>query len=895
MSKALTNATHSRNSTSTASELLPLSEDQTRTVVDEWNQTSAPYPASAGLHQLFEAQAARTPAAPAIEQEGRRLSYAEVNAKANQLARYLHSSGVRPGDPVAICLGSSPEFLISLLAVLKAGGACVPLDPAYPKTRLAFMLEDVRARVLVTQPDLRAELGPLTTPVVDLATVWPFVEQQSSQDLAGPTPVENPAYIIYTSGSTGTPKGVLLSHRGLVNHGTVSVELYGLCPGDRMLQFSSISFDIAIEEIFPTWLAGGTVILKPAGFSLGFAEFSEFVRKNDITVLDLPTAYWHEWTNYLFENRTSPAKNLRLVIVGGEKVSAAILRRWYARAGNQVRWINTYGPTEASVIVTAYEPEASEVEDLSSVPIGRPIANTQIHVLGPGLAPVAAGEAGELCIGGVGVAGGYLNRPELTAEKFVADRFSSNPNARLYRTGDRVRYLANGEIEFLGREDDQVKIRGFRVEPGEIEEVLGNHSAVGEAAVVAREDGGGEKRLVAYIVPVKESTLNELQLREYLQQRLPDYMIPSAFVTLSAMPKTANGKVDRRALPELTLSTPSDIGTTSGDDPLQHRLLKIWRDVLSRPVGLRDNFFEVGGHSLLAAKLMHRIGLAVGRPLPLALLLEAPTVEQLAAALHQEGWSRHWSSLVAIQPEGTKPPFFCVHGVGGNVVGFRDLGRHMAPTHPFYGVQARGLDGRQPHLTTIEEMATHYLSEIRSVQPHGPYFLGGFSFGGLVAYEMAQQLHACGEEVGLLAFFDTYPGNLKPLASSLLASLRTPSLQLLTQAGRSVRRRVRVFWRMLTIPRPLREAFRSNSRAATNCKLQAYAGQATLFRASEKSIRSDDPYAGWHQLLQGGLKIQDIPGSHNGILVEPEVAVLAENLKSTIDNALANRRVLVAQ
>jgi aspartate racemase len=895
MSKALTSVTHSRDSSPTASQLPALSEDERRVVVEDWNQTSAPYPASTCLHQLFEAQVALTPGAPAIQQEGRKLSYAEVNAKANQLAHYLRSSGVRQGDLIAICLGSSPEFLISLLAVLKAGGACVPLDPAYPKQRLAFMLRDVRARVIVTQAELRAQLEPLATPTIDLASVWPFVEQQNSQNLPETSAPENSAYIIYTSGSTGTPKGVLLPHRGLVNHGTASVKLYGLCPGDRMLQFSSISFDIAIEEIFPTWLAGGTVVLKSAGFSLGFAEFSEFVRKNDITVLDLPTAYWHEWTNHLFENRQSPAENLRLVIVGGEKVSAPILRRWQTCARNQVRWINTYGPSEASVIATAYEPEASEIEALSSVPIGRPIANTRIYVLGPGLDPVAAGEPGELCIGGVGVASGYLNRPELTAEKFVVDPFGSKPNGRLYRTGDRVRYRPNGEIEFLGREDDQVKIRGFRVEPGEIEGVLGDHSAVAEAAVVAREGSEGEKRLIAFVVVARDSSFNESGLREYLQQRLPDYMVPSVFVTLPAMPKTSNGKVDRRALLEVELPAQSETGIAAGEDPLQRKLLKIWRDVLSRPVGLRDNFFEVGGHSLLAAKLMHRIGQAVGRPLPLALLLEAPTVEQLAVALHQEGWSRHWSSLVAIQPEGAKPPFFCVHGVGGNVVGFRDLGRHMAPTHPFYGVQARGLDGRQPHLTTIEEMATHYLSEIRSVQPRGPYFLGGFSFGGLVAYEMAQQLHACGEEVGLLAFFDTYPGNLKPVASSLLASLRNPSWQLLTQAGRSVRRRVRVAWRMLTIPGPLREAFRSNSRAAAKCKLQAYPGQATLFRASEKSIRSDDPYAGWHQLLQGGLNINDIPGSHNGILVEPEVAVLAESLKSTIDNALANRRVLVAQ
>jgi thioesterase domain-containing protein len=325
-------------------------------------------------------------------------------------------------------------------------------------------------------------------------------------------------------------------------------------------------------------------------------------------------------------------------------------------------------------------------------------------------------------------------------------------------------------------------------------------------------------------------------------------------------------------------------------------VLKIWQEVLGRPVGLQDNFFESGGHSLLAAKLMHRIGQAIGRALPLALLLESPTVERMLTVLRQEGWSRHWSSLVAIQPEGSKPPFFCIHGVGGNVVGFRDLGRHMAPTNPFYGLQARGLDGQQSPLSTIEAMASHYLKEISSVQPRGPYFFGGFSLGGLVAYEMAQQLRAQGEEVGLLVLFDTYPGNLNPLASSLLKSLRTPSRQLLVLLGRSIRRRSRVLWRMLTFPGALREVFQANSRAAAQYRLKPYAGQAMLFRASEQSPRNgDDPYAAWRDLLPAGLEIQDIPGSHNGILVEPEVAVLAQRLKHCIDTALTRDRALATQ
>jgi amino acid adenylation domain-containing protein len=891
MSNTFTRA--SQGSPQTMSAPSGLSEDERRLVVEEWNRTAAPYPSTECLHQLFEKQALRTPSACAVEQSGRRLSYAELNETANQLAHYLRSSGVRSDDRVAICLGPSPEFLISLLAILKAGGACVPLDPSYPSQRRKFMLEDVQARALLTSPEILAELGPIATPAIDLNTVWPFVRQQNNQNLRETCGPENLAYVIYTSGSTGTPKGVLLGHRGLVNHSTAAVELYNLGAGERMLQFSSLSFDIAIEEIFPTWLSGGTVVLKDAGFSLGFQEFSDFVRKHEVSALDLPTAYWHEWTNFLFDHKQCPPENLRLVIVGGEKVSAPILQRWHSLAGGKVRWVNTYGPSEASVIATAYEPSSEEAATLTSVPIGRPIANVQIYLLDASMDPVPIGERGELYIGGAGIAFGYLNRPALTEEKFVRDPFAGGQNARLYRTGDMARYRPDGEIEFLGREDDQVKIRGFRVEPGEIEEVLGRHPKVRESAVIASEGEGGEKRLVAYAVLAKGSTVSESDLRVYLNEQLPDYMVPSAFVMLEAMPVTANGKVDRQNLPALTAHTEPDI-PANGTDPLQRRVLKIWQEVLGRSVGLRDNFFESGGHSLLAAKLMHRIGQVVGRPLPLALLLESPTVERLLLVLRQDGWSRHWSSLVAIQPEGSQPPFFCIHGVGGNVVGFRDLGRHMGPTHPFYGLQARGLDGTQTHLSTIEEMASHYLREIASVQPRGPYFLGGFSFGGLVAYEMSQQLQAQGEEVGLLVLFDTYPGNLKPMAGSLLKSLRTPSKRLLVQMGRSIRRRSRVFWRMLTFPRPLREVFQANGRAAGQYRLKSYAGPVMLFRASEQSLRNEDPYAAWQQLLPSGLEIQDIPGSHNGILVEPEVAVLAQRLKSCIDTALTRRRALAA-
>ena len=461
-----------------------------------------------------------------------------------------------------------------------------------------------------------------------------------------------------------------------------------------MLQFSSISFDIAIEEIFPTWAAGGTVVLKPEDFSLGFSEFVSFLREYSITALDLPTAYWHEWTNYLHENpRLTLPASLRLVIVGGEKVSAAGLARWQERVAGQIRWINTYGPSEASVIATAFEPAAGETP--TSVPIGRPIANTQIHLLDADRQPVGIGTPGEIYIAGDGVALGYLNRPELTAEKFVQDPFSSDSAARMYRTGDMARYRDDGEIEFLGRQDNQIKIRGFRVEPGEIEEVLARHEAVREAAVIAQEPSPGQKRLLAYVVMSRSlGAAGGERLRAYLKERLPDYMVPSLVFLLEALPLTPNGKIDRRALGQMNPAATVENVETVNDGSLSGKIAAIWTEVLDRPVGLNDNFFELGGHSLLAARMMHRLGQMMGRPLPLAMLLQAPTVEQLSAALQGNSLVRYWSSIVAIQPEGAKAPFFCIHGVGGNVVGFRDLGRHMGRPIPFTDYKLAALMGR---------------------------------------------------------------------------------------------------------------------------------------------------------------------------------------------------------
>jgi len=868
-------------------DLCMLTEEERRRILIEWNQTACDYPREKCLHELVAAQAELAPDKTAVIWKEQQLSYRRFNSRANQLAHYLAERGVGPNVKVAICLNPSLDFAVAVLGVLKSGAACVPLDPKYPQERLAYMLRDVGAEVLITERGMLSADSSAGCEVLFLAEksdaldTWPTSNPGTS---ATPSDI---AYVIYTSGSTGKPRGVLLPHAGLVNYNFNMAREYAMSPADRVLQFCSVSFDIAVEELFITWLSGATLVMKSDEMPLAVPEFLSWVERNGITVLDLPTAYWHEWMHQVSELRKPAPDDLRLVIVGGEKVSAKAYAAWVCSV-SRVRWVNTYGPTEGSIAATMYEPKSDSDVIPENIPIGRPVANVRIYLFDPQLNPVPVGIAGELHIGGIGVARGYLNRPELTAEKFISDPFSAEPGARLYKTGDLACYLPSGEIEFVGRTDDQVKIRGFRVELGEIEFALAKHPGVREVAVVTREDQAGDKRLVAYVVPAQQAALTAQDLRRYLQKQMPDHMVPSAFAILSAMPLTPNGKIDRRGLPAPEAEVSAE--TTSATDVLESQLVRIWEDVLGKKrIGIRDNFFELGGHSLVAAKLMYRIGQMLGKNLPLAMLVGSPTIEQLAAALRQDGWSHHWSSLVPIQPSGSEPPFFCIHGVGGNAIGFHELGRRMGPDYPFYGLQSQGLDGKHSCHTSIEEMAAHYISEICSVQPEGPYFVGGFSFGGLVAYEMAQQLRASGHEVGLLVLFDTYPGNLKAVGTSLIDLLLHPTLQhwfhdLPRIAGKRIRRSLKN-WR---VPQVLRDVRDSNTMAADRYKLRPYAGKTALVRAAEKSLRStEDPLAAWNGLISN-LDIHEIPGDHYDMLVEPQVNSLAECLKSCIENACSD-------
>jgi amino acid adenylation domain-containing protein/non-ribosomal peptide synthase protein (TIGR01720 family) len=611
-----------------------LSEAERERILVQWNETGADYPSGQCIHKLFEAQAERTPEAVAVISGDARVSYRELNRRANQLAHYLRTLGVGPEILVALAMERSIEMAVGLLGILKAGGAYLPLDTAYPPQRLAFMLEDALATVLITEERLVDELPLSRARVVCLDSDWGIISQQGAENLPGDVGAENLAYVIYTSGSTGQPKGTLITHHAVINHSWAIASRLDFQTGERGLQFHSISFDAAVEELFPLWFKGGAVVLPGAGLLVPDTGFLRMIEQQKLTVLNFPVSYWHEWVKELSRAEERLPDCLRLVIVGGEKVSVERFIAWQKVAGDDVRWVNTYGPTEATVSATIYEPPSSMEERLSltDVPIGVPISNVQMYILDQSLHPVPVGVTGELYIGGAGLARGYLRQPAQTAEKFIPNPYGSEAGARLYRTGDLARFRANGEIEFVGRVDHQVKVRGFRIELGEIETLLSRHPSVSLALAIVREDGPTAKRIVAYIVSEEGTPPAASELRAYLQERLPEYMLPAAFVMLDQLPLTPGGKVDRRALPapEQVRTQASDGSSASPRNATEETLAAIWSQVLGiKRVGIHDNFFELGGDSILSIQVIARTNQA-GLQLTPKQIFEHRTIARLA-------------------------------------------------------------------------------------------------------------------------------------------------------------------------------------------------------------------------------------------------------------------------
>ncbi|MFB7620583.1 amino acid adenylation domain-containing protein [Kitasatospora sp. NPDC056181] len=727
-----------------------LDADERDRLLTEWNDTAAEV-AVATVPGLFEARVARTPDAIALVADGVELTYAQLDARANRLARLLISRGVGPESLVALCLERGVDLMVGLLGVLKAGGAYLPLDPAYPEQRIAFMVEDAApAVVLATAATARAVPGPvlvLDAPqtVRDLDALGTAAPADGER--TAPLSPAHPAYVIYTSGSTGRPKGVVVSHTGVASLVAGHVRDLGVGPGSRVGQFASPSFDTFGWEWFMGLLTGAALVVVPQEQRLGRA-LPEFLAAGGVTHVTLPPAVLAT----LDEGSIGPDV---VLVVAGEATGPELTTRW----SRGRRMFNSYGPTETTVDATLWRCEA----DAPEVPIGGPVVNTRVYVLDDALAPVPVGVAGELYVAGTGLARGYLGRPGLTAQRFVADPFGG-PGARMYRTGDRARWTPRGELVFAGRTDDQVKIRGMRIEPGEVEAVLSAHPGLARAAVVVREDAPGDRRLVAYAVPAPGAAGPDggglpALLREFLQERLPAHLVPSAVVVLDALPLTVNGKLDRAALPVPDPGAGAGAGGERGRGPagaLEEAVCEAFARVLGvAAVGVDDDFFALGGHSLLAVSLMERLR-ERGVSVSVRDLIAHPTPARLMATLNLSSVRDSLGALLPIRTGGSRPAFFFVHPGGGLGWCYLPFARFVPPGHPLYGLQADGIDGSGELASSVEEMAARYVERIRSVQEHGPYHLVGWSFGGTPAHEIALRLRAEGEQVALV-LMDAYP------------------------------------------------------------------------------------------------------------------------------------------
>ena len=723
-----------------------LDQQELQQVLYDWNATEHEYPRTQVLPQIFEAQAQDEADKIALIFEDHSLTYGELNRRANQLAHYLQRQGLELEGRVALCVESSLDLAVGILGILKAGGAYVPLDPTYPLERLAFMLTDAQAPLLLTQQRLLARL-PQHAQAICLDTDWQQVAQESTENLCSAITPTNLAYVIYTSGSTGTPKGVQGTHRATLNRFAWMWDTYPFTEHDVCCQKTSLSFVDAIWELLGPLVKGQRVVIFPDDARKDLGQMVTQLARGYVTRMVLVPSLLRALLD-AYEDIQERLPELRFWVSSGEALPIELAKRFHQRLPG-CTLLNLYGSSEVAADVTCYD--TSLLGDaVTCMPIGKPIANTRVYVLDPHLQPVAPGLAGELYSGGIGVARGYLGRPDLTAEKFIPDPFSSEPSARMYRTGDRARHLPDGSIEYLGRHDNQVKIRGLRIELGEIEAALTHHEAVKSAAVIVREDTPGDQRLVAYVVSQDEITSEALHL--HMENSLPSYMVPSVILFLKELPLTPNGKTDRKALPAPDAVNVQHKQEYVAPVLLEHyQLLQIWEDLLdARPIGIRDNFFRLGGHSLLAAHLSLRIEQVFGKKLSLNTLFASPTIEELTQALSQEATSQGQTSVTVIQSGKGKRPFFFMHGdwTGGPFYCFT-LAHACGPDQPFYAINTYQFN--KPHIPlTLAEMAAAHVKVLREVQPEGPYLLGGFCNGGMIAYEMGRQLQEAGQQLELL-------------------------------------------------------------------------------------------------------------------------------------------------
>lgn len=892
-----------------------LSPPEEHQLLEVWSgvEASKPQESYACIHELFESQVAQNPEADAVVHQDERLTYRELNNRANQLARFLQTLGVGPETLVGLCLQRGLELAVSILGILKAGGAYVPLDPDYPRDRMSFILNDTNMSVILTQSYINGDFFSHIDHVVLLDTDWEQIDHWENENLSNCTEPENLAYVLYTSGSTGMPKGVMGTHKGLVHAYNAWEEAYMLKTVCRNhFQMASVVFDVFTGDFVRALCSGGKLLICPEELALS-PQLLDLMNRERIDIVEMVPATMRYVIRYL-EERQEKLNQLKLWIVGADRWSMAEFYRLREFCGPDTRIVNSYGLTETTVDSTYCEHVEYQLEVHRPVPIGKPMRNTHVYILSEECVPVPPGVIGELYIGGPGVARGYLNRPELTKERFIQNPFRPQSGNRLYKTGDQARFLADGTIEFLGRQDHQVKINGFRIELGEVEHRLSQHSGVKENVVIAWKDKFENDILVAYVVVVEDTvTLTPQDLRKFLEDKLSHYMIPSIFLFLDHLPMTSSGKVDRRALP-----LPEDsraLEETVYQAPrteMERHLVRIWENVLeTTPVGVQDDFFDLGGYSLLAVSLFYQIEKLTGKTLPLSTFFHASTIEKLANVLNEDIARNPMKTLVPIQVSGTKPPLFIVHLIGGNVLSFAELSKLIGKDQPLYGLQSVGLDGRENPIDNIQEMASRYIEEIQLFQPRGPYFLAGGCMGGVVAFEMARQFKAKGHSVAFLGLVESWLADISevpetwniepgPRMAYFIKAVKSQILILKNTAFKEWfaygTKKLKVIAQMIrtldvykgnTATRNRGIVIFSNQKALSNYVPKPYSGKITYFLASGRSVPfKKDSRLKWDNYARGGFKVFRIRAPNAGQMFnKPYVELLGKKLKMALDEA----------
>lgn len=936
------------------SQLPLLTERERERVLIDFNKTQVDFLDQGCVHQLFERQVQRAPEAVALVFENQSQSYLQLNTRANQIARYLVGLSVGPEVIVGICLRPSLELGASILGVLKAGGAYLPLDPDDLRERLDYFVADTRPAVILTTANLADQFSALDARVVCVDSDSPMISLESEDDLPCLVTAENAVCVLYTSGSSGKPKAAVNLHRGVRNYLLWKQRQLGLCATDNVLFTTPLSFDVSVEEFFDALCCGGRVVIAKPGSQSEPNYLVQLIRREGVTT----ACFVPSVLRFLLEEQDfAQCHSLKSVFCGGEALTPDLMEAFLQHSKAEL--YNVYGPTEASMGVTVWKCHLNYERDV--IPIGQPISNVRVYILDSERNPVPIGVAGELYIGGVAVARGYLNRPELNALHFIPDPFSGIAGDLLYNTGDRCCWLPDGNIEFMGRRDGQVKIQGARIELGEVEVAINRCPNVAQAAVTVRQSSPDYKYLAAYVVPrgcrietadARKDFVKEL--RQFLKSVVPDYMIPNAFEIMDVLPKLSSGKVNRRALPAVASPEKSVRRYVAPHAGLEQQLAAIWSEVLRYDrVGRYDNFFDLGGHSLLAVRLISKVRTAFSINVPVVAIFASPTIAELAEkitaaqALDEQSvaapytsngspasnaeahdlWSRQRGesmdgdenipiveelirSLSQTVPQGGKllvplevsspgTPVFLIHGLGGHVASFIPLARILKTHHSVYGLMGKGVGpSEEPH-RSIEEMASCYLNEILAVQPYGPYLLAGWSMGGLIALETANQLRRCGAEVSLVALFDTHLSSeserfeiddqpvMKWLVPHLDLSMNALEKLPLEQQWERIAERANLADGVGAVEiRRMAEVCGAHMKAYRSYRPQPYEGPVVLFSADSDDHDLDPSWSA----ICPNLQAESVPGNHYSMLRKPNVETLAERLDRYLAKVVQRER-----